>query len=277
MRASVNGRRFAISCHLLYSFYMDTFLGSKLAILTAHPDDESYLCSGTVFENFKAGGTSFLVCASGGEKGTSHLKEPATEDELKIIRRQELKEAARIVHLDRFEIFEYPDSLLARHKTDIIKRAVSAISAFKPDYLLSFDKNGINGHLDHATIGRCAREVSLALRIPYFQFTFPPALMKHMQAVRKTRQSKGNYITEFTNLEPDIEIIIDGDVKMRALCAHKSQANTDDPLGDFPDEFKKVILSKEYFKKYEHRQSKFADRRFWRRLFLGSGSAVPPN
>jgi len=52
------------------------FLGSKILVFTAHPDDESYLAAGTIYENTRRGGKTFLVCATGGELGSAHLKKP---------------------------------------------------------------------------------------------------------------------------------------------------------------------------------------------------------
>jgi len=54
-------------------------LGKRLLVVTAHPDDESFLASGTMLANANAGGNNFVFCATLGERGKSHLEQAVTE------------------------------------------------------------------------------------------------------------------------------------------------------------------------------------------------------
>ncbi len=52
---------------------MKTFLGKKIFMITAHPEDESYVAAGTLHKNIEAGGGNALVCATPGPSGTSRF------------------------------------------------------------------------------------------------------------------------------------------------------------------------------------------------------------
>ena len=57
---------------------MKNFLGKRILVLTAHPDDEGYAMAGSIYKNYALGGSVFLLCATYGEKGMSHLKRPVS-------------------------------------------------------------------------------------------------------------------------------------------------------------------------------------------------------
>ena len=88
---------------------MKNFLGQKILLLTAHPDDESFAAAGTLFNNYKAGGWNVLICASYGEKGTSHLKKKIPSAKFKLVRKKELLSAARLLHIAPVHFMGVPD------------------------------------------------------------------------------------------------------------------------------------------------------------------------
>ena len=66
------------------------FLGKKILVITAHPDDESFFAAGTIYKNQRLGGKTFLICGTAGEKGSGHLKKKLTEKQLAAMRKKEL-------------------------------------------------------------------------------------------------------------------------------------------------------------------------------------------
>ena len=86
-----------------------SFLGKRILVFTAHPDDEG-IAAGTMYENHRLGGETFLICATYGEKGKSHLKKSVTDAALKKIRKDELLRAAKILKIDEVVFLGMPDA-----------------------------------------------------------------------------------------------------------------------------------------------------------------------
>ena len=101
---------------------MKSFLGQKLLFFTAHPDDESYVAAGTIYKNYQAGGWNVLVCASHGEKGTSHLKKKVPVSKFKKVRGKELRKVAKLLHIAPVHILGFPDGRIKKNKRKYMRK-----------------------------------------------------------------------------------------------------------------------------------------------------------
>lgn len=122
----------------------------KILLVLAHPDDESFLCGGTVVKYIKSGWEVELVCATNGEKGEIGLLENVTPNELGNIRQKELTQACKILGINKIMLLEYPD--LGLDKTipgDIEDRLFKIFTESVPDIIITFDTSGITNHPDH--------------------------------------------------------------------------------------------------------------------------------
>ncbi len=224
-----------------YNVFMDKgdkeFLGKKLLVFTAHPDDEQ-LAAGTMYENHKAGGKTFLVCVTAGEKGRSHLKYHISDAGLKRLRKNELLAAAKVLHINKVIFLGLPDAGLRAKEKILYKKCYAITKKLKPEYILSFGPDGISGHWDHITVGKIARKVAKQLKIPLAAFTFSNAMRTRLKKqFFLNRRKFGAYAGVPKHRKGDIIIAIDAKVKRRAMSFHKSQFGD---RGLFPELPKRV-------------------------------------
>jgi LmbE family N-acetylglucosaminyl deacetylase len=229
-------------------------LGKRLLIVTAHPDDESYLASGTMLKNAAVGGKNFVFCATLGERGKAHLKRKATPAELKRIRGRELERVSAFLGVARLALGNIPDAEVSKpgNRRMLREKLARFAHTVKPDMILGFGKDGISGHLDHIAAGAEAEAVAKKLCIPYLAFCMPPELAgAHGIRGLARRRAHGVYAKHHRPLEaPDVIIAIDGARKLRALRMHRSQLERDDPFHNIQKRAARAWLRAEYFALY---------------------------
>jgi LmbE family N-acetylglucosaminyl deacetylase len=223
------------------------FLGKKLLFFTAHPDDESYTAAGVIYKNYKKGGRNMLLCASLGERGSSHLKKPVRVSQMKIIRKKELLKAGKFLHLKPLIFLNVPDGQLKRRSASIYRKGLRHAKRLQPEVIISFGPDGISGHLDHITLGRIARAIAKELHIPFISFALPPRVSKNALKYLVSRRTSGYYARRVTYRRPNIRISIDAEIKKRALRIHRSQMDKNSAFTGFPKFAVKELLKAEYF------------------------------
>lgn len=224
-----------------------TFLGKKILILTAHPDDESYAAAGSIYKNHQRGGQNFLICASFGEKGSSHLKKPISENQLKKIRFRELKRSGKIIHLEKIWVLGLPDGGIKKHAAEIYNRSLRLAQKIKPEAILSFGPDGISGHWDHVIMGRIAKKIARKLSLPLFAFTLSPKITSGASMWLKNRRQANWYLKKISFKKPGFKIHINSQIKKRAIKSHASQMDNQNAFTGFPPFAVKELLKAEYF------------------------------
>lgn len=226
------------------------FLGKKILFVIAHPDDESYLAAGTIRENKKAGGESYILCATLGEKGKSHLKKEVTQVQLKRIRKQELLAVSKLLKVKKVLVLSLPDTGVAQHKKALHEKLLSAVLKIKPEVIVGFGPDGISGHHDHIAAGEVALRVAKKFKLPYLAFTRPPKLQtgkaKHWF---RRRRKHGLYVEDFEYAAADYIVPIEPAIKRRALLKHKSQIEGKDLMPGIPRSAVQELLRIECFVK----------------------------
>ncbi|XOU94735.1 MAG: PIG-L deacetylase family protein [Candidatus Kerfeldbacteria bacterium] len=226
---------------------MKNFLGNKILILTAHPDDESYVAAGTIFKNYQGGGSTILVCASYGEKGTSHLKKKLSVNKFKKVRNQELLKAAKVLHIDPVHIIGVPDGQVESNKKKVFNYFLKYAEKCNPQIIISFNKDGISGHHDHIAVGEVAKKVANKIKIPFASFSLPPKVQKEAIKYLKTRRTAGHYANKVNYIKPNFRIKINRSIKKKAIQCHQSQLDGNKAFTGFPDFAVKELLKAEYF------------------------------
>lgn len=133
-----------------------------LAVVVAHPDDDTFGCAGTVALHAREPGFRFvLVHATSGEQG--EIADPllATRETLGRVREEEDRrswiELGRAP--DRHEWLRLPDGGVADEPLDDLVESIAAVLVDeRPDVVVTFGPDGITGHPDHITVGRAASE-----------------------------------------------------------------------------------------------------------------------
>ena len=115
---------------------MLNFLGKKLLFVVAHPDDESFTASGTIWENHLAGGKNFILCATLGEQGKSHLKKPVSQSKLKQIRKQEITQTAKFLKVDRLMFLALPDTKVGQHQSRLAAKIIKTAKKTKTGFYI---------------------------------------------------------------------------------------------------------------------------------------------
>jgi LmbE family N-acetylglucosaminyl deacetylase len=133
-------------------------LTHSIAIVFAHPDDETFCVGGIAAKYAAAGHRIDLFCATNGDAGKSAAVPVSSRDELAEIRKRELRDAARILGIQSVTSANYGDGTLgALDPTSLIGDIVSFIRRHRPTIVVTFGPEGApNGHPDHRALSRAA-------------------------------------------------------------------------------------------------------------------------
>jgi LmbE family N-acetylglucosaminyl deacetylase len=227
---------------------MNEILGKRILFVTAHPDDESYTVAGTILRNHDAGGTSYVACATFGERGKSHLKKQVTSRQLKILRKKELLAASKYLKVSGLLMPGLPDAELRikSNQDAFYKKLLPFAEKHLPALIISFGKDGISGHIDHISVGKVAKKAAQKLKVPFLTFSAPPELHKSIEALKRRRRH-GRYVKTLKRQPHNIEIKVDPKKKLKAIRLHKSQFGVEGPFAEFSAKAVRQLLSKEYF------------------------------
>ncbi|OGE88482.1 MAG: hypothetical protein A2722_01130 [Candidatus Doudnabacteria bacterium RIFCSPHIGHO2_01_FULL_50_11] len=222
-------------------------LGKRLLVVVAHPDDESFLVSGTTHENRRRGGVAWLICATAGEHGRAYLQRPVTPAQMKVIRTRELRAVAKHLGVARLFCLGLPDKGVEKRSGALRRRTTAIARDFHPDYILSFGPDGISGHTDHIATGLAARQAARKLHVPFLAFTLPPKLVANAHQWMRKRRKHGSYSDRIHYSKPTVKIVIVRSVKWKAMSLHRSQLRAGRPFDTIPRFAAVEFLKAEYF------------------------------
>jgi LmbE family N-acetylglucosaminyl deacetylase len=134
----------------------------SLAVVVAHPDDDTFGCAGTVALHRDDPDFRFvLIHATAGEAGQIAEGSGATREHLGEIRQEEDRRSwvALGREPDRHEWLDYPDGGLGEVPFDeIVDRIAAIFGEDPPGVVITFGPDGVTGHVDHVTVGKAATE-----------------------------------------------------------------------------------------------------------------------
>jgi LmbE family N-acetylglucosaminyl deacetylase len=249
---------------------------STLLLVHAHPDDEAVSTGGVIARAHDEGRRIVLVTSTRGELGEIHnMDEESSRPILAEIRTEELREAARILGIDRIEFLGYRDSGMegtpGNEAADSFHRASLDESADRlagimreerPDVVVTYGADGVYGHPDHIK----AHEVTLAavhrLREEGWEpqklyFTAIPR-ERMRQFIARMREEAGNQdqadgMAARIPGTPEAEITTWVDVraytdrKRAAFAAHLSQNSPESPFQNMPPDIYEAAFGTECF------------------------------
>ncbi len=124
-----------------------------LLLVFAHPDDESFICGGTIARYVQSGWQVDLICATRGEAGNVDPYKDLSGEELGNIRQKELETAGTILGITSVTFLGYKDGALAgQHPGELEDKIYRQMTAIFPDVVVTFEPNGITNHPDHTKI-----------------------------------------------------------------------------------------------------------------------------
>ena len=137
-------------------------MSRRLAVVVAHPDDDTFGSAGTVALHADEPDFRFtLVHATSGEAGQIADAALATPETLGAVREEEDRRSwvalGRVP--DRHEWLRYPDHGVADvdHAT-LVERIADLLAEERPDVVITFGPDGVTGHPDHIAVGVATTE-----------------------------------------------------------------------------------------------------------------------
>jgi LmbE family N-acetylglucosaminyl deacetylase len=134
----------------------------SLAVVVAHPDDDTFGCAGSVALHADESDFRFvLIHATSGEAGKIADPALATPQTLGTVREEEDRRSwvALGREPDRHEWLRYPDGGVTDVPIDeLIERIGGIFAQERPESVITFGPDGVTGHLDHIAVGRAATE-----------------------------------------------------------------------------------------------------------------------
>ena len=202
-----------------------TLLNKRILVIVAHPDDEGFLMSGMAYLNAQAGGQTTLICATLGEKGTSHLSYPVTPKQMKSIRKRELMNATRYAKFSKVYILNFPDGGVKQQQISFSKQCEVILKRVQPELVISFGPDGMTGHRDHIACWHAARALSKKYSLPFYMAT--PAPRRHTSIVKALlRQRVNPHYDDIVPYQPaTVKIPVRRSFKRRVLRLYPSQTN----------------------------------------------------
>ena len=215
--------------------------------MVAHPDDDTFGCSGTVALHADDPELRFvLVHATSGEKGEIADPSLATPETLGAVREEEDRRSwvALGREPDRHEWLGYPDHEVAdQPPAELTDRIAAILREERPDVVMTFGPDGVSGHPDHIAVGKATTEAFERLRTEgpdgfrrLLHHSLPQSLLDAWNA---QLVSQGKEPMDPTRLYhprgvPDEQIGVHVDCtpvidrKMAAVREHATQAGDDD-------------------------------------------------
>lgn len=201
--------------------------GRTLLGLWAHPDDETYLSGGLMYEHARRGDRVVVVTATPGQHGTS---DAVSWPPSRLARRRRSELAASLAALGVAEHFvlDYEDGHCA--DADGTDAFAAYIVAIDPDLIVTFGPDGLTGHPDHRAVSRWATEAwqLTGARAELWYSTLTPEfhhdwarINRHVGLFDDQPEPPNTPHEELAHL---VELDPEGrDTKLAALRAHRSQ------------------------------------------------------
>lgn len=196
--------------------------GTRVVVVTAHPDDSEFYIGGTLLKLAEAGAELYHIVVTDGDKGYYFWEDA---DKNRRIRRAEQIEASSTWRAREVIFMKYPDGRL-RVSDRLVEKLTEQLIRLKPDYVLSFDGDypPRMSHQDHRRSGdaieKAIRDVPSARWLLRFSTSAPNYVVemekywerkKALLAVHKS-QFFGERLIRVTNMvasrgEEDGELI----------------------------------------------------------------------
>ena len=192
-----------------------------LVAIFAHPDDETFGPAGTLAK-FASERDVYILCVTSGEEGENH-HQGKSDKLVHELRREEIKRASKILGVKKVFFLGFHDGELCNKNYHALANSITKkLKKLKPDTILTFEPQGISGHLDHIAVAMVTQYV-------FDRLDFIKTLMFYATLAKNERDTRKDYFVYFPEGydEKDIDLIIDTskfwEKKVRAMQEHKTQ------------------------------------------------------
>ena len=196
----------------------------RILVTLAHPDDETFICGGTLARYAAEGARITLVTATRGEMGRRLGTPPfATRETLPDIREHELRDACQALGIADLRFLGLRDKTVDYYDpTELATRIGAILREVQPDVVITFHE-AISGHSDHCAVGRAARMAFEAgINTPRLYYVL---WREHAEQLTKAGATEDRVTT--------IDITGSAAVaKVKAFRAHRTQSQLHDWIWD---------------------------------------------
>jgi len=236
---------------------MKNAVGTRMQVIVAHPDDETFGCGSLLLHARNAGAVTAVCCATRGEAGEVTHGVGIPPGGVGALREGELRAAARLLGVQRVDLLDLLDSgmggeagpgtLMAVETPLVRSRVLRAVDAFGPDVIVTLD--GSDGHRDHARVRDIAIEVAAERGVPVYLQCLARSVMKRWAEHMSHEQADSAYLTLGELGTPDDQIthVIDTtefwQQRWTAIHAHQSQTS---PFEGLPEDLARAFLCREH-------------------------------
>jgi len=127
----------------------DSELGRRALVFSPHPDDESLGCGGTILKKKQAGATVKLVHVSDGGGSTTLIP----RDQLTAMRKQESRNAGRVLGVDDIYFLDFPDGHLGENIPAAIERVADILRQESPEEIfVPYIREPMKQAADHVAV-----------------------------------------------------------------------------------------------------------------------------
>ncbi len=247
----------------------------------AHPDDEGTI-GGALLHYQELGVETGLVYATRGEVGEIADPVLATPENLGLVREEEMRAAADVLHISRLWFLGYRDSGMAgtpenqdprafihARPADVIGKLVAIIREFRPHVIVTFDETGGYGHPDHIAVYRYTtgafHAAADSVQYPELGAGHATSKLYYTSMARRQIASMAEWLEDqayegfVRDLEIDklglpdehINVVLDVDrwqeAKKLAGAKHRTQRNSNAMFALLPQELQRKFRSTEYY------------------------------
>ena len=203
---------------------------SRGMVVTAHPYDAEFGCSGTVAKWCAEGWEVVYVLCTDGSKGTSDRS--LTSEDLARIRRQEQIDAGKVLGLKDVVFLDHEDSKL-QPTLELRRDVAREIRRHRPDVLICPNPvrslQGPGGHPDHLAAGEAA--LSAVFPTARDHMTFPELLDEGLEP------HKTGTVLFWGTETPNVIVDIGPSLDAKARAVKSGRSRTAGRTGEEIDEF----------------------------------------
>jgi len=225
----------------------------KAIIFSPHPDDETLACGGTIAKKLREGYEITIVFMTDGRHSLSKLFGISSDPspiELKEIRREEAKKAAKILGLREENLFflDFEDGTL-KESDDVINRVSDILSKIHPNEIYFPWVHDLP--IDHKKTNLIVSNSLMRLKIHTlkYQYVISPAFLPLSPAIQRPLIDAISKIFRSYWLEVDITEFID--LKRKAINAYQSQ------ISIFSQKQSRPVLDGFFLKNFSKNKEKF--------------------
>ena len=217
---------------------------TRLAVVVAHPDDETFGCGSILLHAAAAGARTAVVCATRGEAGGVAPGVRVPTAGVAGLREDELRAAARAMDVADVELLGLTDSgmdgtapsgsLCGTPYAEVVAAVRGVVARLQPDVVVTLD--GSDGHRDHARIRDAVVDALAGSDVRLYLHGLPRSLMHEWVRVQAGKDSAAAYVELPDIGTPDEQFttVLDSSAHVAArqgvIALHRSQTSPFDGL-----------------------------------------------